>query len=153
MKAIIGLGNPIRADDGIGIRLIKEIRKKDLPPDVEVFDSGNRVMRLLHLLNDLEIAVIVDAVHFGGNPGDFVFFSPEEVKSLNTSKNTHDTNILEVLELSKTLNKESKEIIIMGIEPKDTSFEEGISQELKDRLPEMIDELLKKIMVMGSDGK
>lgn len=154
MKAIIGLGNPIKGDDGIGIRLIKEIEGKDLPPDVKVFDAGTRGMRTLHLLNDSERAVIVDAVHFGGEPGDSVFFTPEEVKSLNRSESTHDINFLEVLKLSRALDEEPEELVIMGIEPKDTSFGKGVSSELEDRLPELVDDLFKKAMeVFGSNEK
>ncbi len=153
MKAIIGLGNPIKNDDGIGILLVSEIEQKRIPPDVEVFEAGTRGMRLLHLLNDLDKALIVDAVHFGGEPGESVFFTPAEVKSLNESRSTHDTNFLEVLELSKTLEEEPEEIVIMGVEPKDTSFGEGISSELENKLPELIDELFKKSIEMFGSGK
>ena len=150
MKAIIGLGNPIKSDDGIGIRIVREVEKKDLPPNVKVFDAGTGGMNIFHLLRDSERTLIIDAVRFGREPGDSVFFSPEEVKSLNKSKSTHDTNILEVLELSKTLNEEPKEIIIMGVEPKDTSFGEGLSPKLEGRLPELTDDLFEKVVeVLG----
>ncbi len=146
MKAIIGLGNPLKSDDGVGILLINEIQKKDIPSDVEVFDAGTGGMKILHLLNDVEKALIVDAIHFGGKPGDSVFFKPEEVESLNKSQSSHDANFLEVLELSKTLEEAPKEIIIMGIEPKDTSFGEEVSSEIENKIPNLTNDLFEKAM-------
>lgn len=148
MEAIIGLGNQLKGDDGIGILLVREIEKKELASNIEVFDAGIRGLRLLHLLKDLEKALIVDAVRFGGEPGDSVFFSPDEVESLNEFQSTHDMDFLEVLELSKTLEEEPDGIVIMGVEPKDTSFGESISPELKHRLPQLVEDLSKKAVEM-----
>lgn len=153
MKAIIGLGNPLKGDDGIGVRLVREIEKRNIPSDIKVFDAGTRGMKILHLLNDLEEAIIIDAVHFGGDPGDSVFFTPADVKSLTKSQSTHDTDFLEVLELSKTLDEGPEKIVIMGVEPKDTSFGGGISSELEDKLPELIDDLFKKVMEVFGPGE
>lgn len=143
MKGIIGIGNPLKGDDGIGIVLIKEIEEK-VPSNIQVYDVGSGIMKTLHILRDLDKAIIVDAVHFGGEPGDFRFFEPKEAKSLVESKSSHDVDLIEVMELSDQLGELPGETLIMGVEPKDVSFREELSPILKKKLPVLVDELYKK---------
>lgn len=57
---ILGLGNPLMADEGIGTELIVRLQKHDIPPDVELLDAGTGGMALLHHIADREKAVLVD---------------------------------------------------------------------------------------------
>lgn len=148
MNGIIGLGNPLKGDDGIGILLVKEIEEKSIPSNVRVFDAGTGGMKILHLLSDLEKVIIVDAIHFGGEPGESVFFEPDEVNSLSQSKSTHDTNFLDVLKISERLEEEPEEVVIMGIEPKDVSLNEGLSPELERKKPDLTEKLYERVKDM-----
>ncbi|MFP4050630.1 MAG: hydrogenase maturation protease [Thermoplasmata archaeon] len=142
---IIGLGNPLNGDDGIGIVLIHEIEKRDLFLNVFTFDAGTGGMKVLHLLKDFDKVIIIDAVYFNGEPGDFVFFEPDEVRSINIPKTTHDSNLFEVLELSENLGEIPAEVIIMGIQPKNSDIGEGLSDEVKNNIESMLNSLKKKI--------
>lgn len=144
MNGIIGVGNPFKGDDGIGLRLLEEIERKGLPEDVQTFDVGTNSLRVLHVLSDLDKAIILDAVHFGGSPGEYTFFRPAEVKSLKESRGSHNIDLLEILELSKRLNEEPEEIVLMGIEPGSTSLSNDFSPSLKSRIPELTDVLYQK---------
>lgn len=148
MNGIIGLGNPLKGDDGIGILLVKEIEEKSIPSNVRVFDAGTGGMKILHLLSDLEKVIIVDAIHFGGKPGESVFFEPDEVNSLSQSKSTHDTNFLDVLKISQRLEEEPEEVVIMGIEPKDVSLNESLSPELERKKPDLTEKLYERVKDM-----
>lgn len=145
MIGVIGLGNPLNKDDGIGILLIQKLQEKDLPPEVNLFDAGTSGTKILHILKDLERAILVDAVHLGKNPGEFLFFRPHEVKSLRKSKGTHDTDIMEVLKISDRLEEKPAEILIMGIQPADTSIGEELSPDLEKKLPELVENLYEEI--------
>ena len=145
-KAVIGLGNPLRGDDGIGIHILHELEKRDIPSDFALIDGGTGGLKLLHLLNDLEEAIIIDAVYFGGDPGDFVFFQPGQVKQTQKYKGTHDANWHEILQLAEQLAEKSLKLVIMGIQPKETAVGENISIELKDNLDVIIGAILKKMM-------
>lgn len=145
MKGIIGLGNPLKADDGIGVRLIQELKEKNLPSNVSVHDAGTGGMKVLHVLKDFEKVIIVDAVRFGGEAGDFLFFTPDEVRSLNESKSAHDSNIFKVLELSEKLEELPEKLIFMGIEPKNTGREDNLSSELEAKVPKFTEILYEKI--------
>lgn len=144
-KGIIGIGNLLRGDDGVSIKIVEKLREEKLPSDVEIFDAGTNEMKILHILKNLEKVIIVDAVIMGEKPGTFVFFEPEEVKSLNISRNPHNYNLLEILKISDELDEKPKKIFIMGIQPKKTSMKMGLSNELEEKIPELIGELTTKI--------
>lgn len=144
-KGVICLGNPLRGDDGISKVLIRELKEEGLPSGVEIFDVGTGGINALHVLERLDKVIIVDAVSFGGSPGDHVFFEPGEVSSLLAPKNSHESDLLKVLELSKSLDEMPEKVLIMGVQPKDTSMGEGLSPKLEEKVPELLDELRKSV--------
>lgn len=145
MKGIIGIGNTLKGDDGIGVILARKMEERDLPSNIKVFDAGTGGMKILHQLKNLEKAIIVDAVHFGGKLGEHVFFSPSEVRSLKESGGTHQTNLFEILELSERVGEAPENILIYGIQPKNNDMDSDLSPELKNKIPELEEELYKKI--------
>jgi len=70
--AVIGIGNPLMRDDGAGLSVIDLLSRE--PKNVAIVDAGTGGMMLLHILPDLDVAVIVDAVDFGGKPGEIRTF-------------------------------------------------------------------------------
>ena len=80
-KAIIGIGNPLRCDDGIGIFLIEKLRenKECVPSDIDIIDGATAGMNLLHILSRYKKIIIVDAVDFKGRSGECRFFNSDEV--------------------------------------------------------------------------
>jgi len=142
---VIGIGRPIRGDDGIGVVLIDRLQNKELPEDVNLLDAGTSGMNLLHHLKDFDRVIIIDAIRHGGDPGDWLFFSPEEVNSSIKMRSTHDSNLLETLELSEMLGEKPDKVVIMGIIPADMSIGEELSPSLNRKLPEIENVLLDKI--------
>ncbi len=145
MKGVIGVGNTFKKDDGIGVKLVRKLRGRETSSETRIFDVGLDVIKVLHILKDLDKAIIVDAVRYGGEPGDFVFFSPEEVNSLKGMGSSHESDLLDILELSRELGESPEEVVIMGIEPEDDSHGEEITPTLKERFPELLDKLFEKL--------
>ncbi len=145
-KGVVALGNPFRGDDGISTVLARELDNEDLPSNIEIFDAGIGGIKVLHILEKLDKVILVDAVFFGGEPGEYVFFESDEIESLKASGESHDFNIFEVLELSKELHEGPDEVLVMGIQPKDVSMHEELSEELKEKVPVLLAELRKKII-------
>ena len=145
MKGVIGVGNPFKGDDGIGVKLIEETRESFASEGVQIFEVGSDTFEILHILKDLEAAIIVDAVRFGGEPGDYRFFTSDDVESLKGSETAHATNIIEVLNLSDKLDESPERVLIMGVQPKDTNLGEEFSPPVKKRIPELVEILQEKI--------
>ena len=147
---IIGIGNPLRKDDGVGIILLEKLveNKKRLPKNIEFLDGGTSGMGLLHHLARFDIVFLIDAVDFNGTPGELKLFKPEDVASrkYSLSISTHELDFLKIVELSKEL-KEAPEIFIFGVQPKDTSFGKDLSDELQQNISSIFDGLISELKV------
>jgi hydrogenase maturation protease len=72
---VIGLGNPLRGDDGVGPRLVEELNHRGLPGEVTALDGGAGGLDLLQVLEGWQRVVVVDAADVGREPGQFVRFT------------------------------------------------------------------------------
>ena len=143
---VLGVGNTLKGDDGIGVVLMNRLKKSELSEDVEFYEVGTSGMNILHHLKDLDTAVIIDAVRSKGEPGDSVFFSPDDVDNDLDVRSTHDANLLEAIELSETMGERPDRVVIMGVIPKNMEINEDLSPALQDRLPELEGELREKVL-------
>lgn len=143
---VLGVGNTLKGDDGIGVVLVNELKEGEFPPEVEFHEVGTSGMNILHYLEGLDQAVIVDALRSGGDPGDSIFFRPEEVDSDITVRSSHDANLLEAIELSKTIGERPEKIVIMGVIPEDMSIRDGLSPSLQGKLPDLVEKLRDKVL-------
>ena len=148
-KVIVGIGNPLRCDDGIGIILIEYLRKNSehIPSDIDIVDGGTGGMKLLHTLEKYEKILIVDAVDFQEKPGVTKFFNIDYVKSNKKDKSLsiHEDDFFKIVNLLKKLDDKSRDIFVFGIQPKDTSFKEKLSKILNDKKEEIYKKLENEI--------
>lgn len=149
---VIGLGNPLRCDDGIGIVLLELVRKnrKDFSKRIEFVDGGTGGMNLLHFLAQYGTALIIDAVLFDGRPGEIRFFDKKEIlrKSLQVKLSTHEADFFQILRLSKELKELPSQLFFFGIQPKNISHGTKLSPELTYALPRIYEELVMKIKAL-----
>jgi hydrogenase maturation protease len=146
---IIGLGNPLRRDDGVGLLLLQHVQKqkKNLPKNIEYIDGGISGMNLLHLLAQFDTVLLIDAVDFKGKPGDVRVFSLKDIRSLKKPVNisTHDSNFLNILRLSKELKELPETLVIFGVQPRDVSHGMGLSKEIEMILDDLCLKVQKEI--------
>ena len=144
---VIGLGNPLRRDDGIGIVLLEKLveQKYNLPHGIQYIDGGTGGMNILYLLAQFDIVFIIDAAFFNAVPGYGKLFTIQQIKNnkISFSDSTHEFDILKVINLSKNLDELPEYIFFFGVQPKDTSIGTDLSKELQQN----IEKLLKKLIV------
>lgn len=145
---VFGIGNTLMGDDGVGMVLLKRLENKTFPEEVELLHHGVRGLGIVHKFTEFQTAVIIDAVEFGGKPGESRAFEPHQAKDMKVGKaeSLHQCNILEAIELSKALGGAPDTIKIYGIQPENTGFGEGLSQSLNARLEEMTDDVTTLIL-------
>ncbi len=146
--AIIGLGNPLRGDDGIGPRLVEQLRQRPLPPGVAVIDGGTGGLSLLFLLEEgWERVVIVDAADVGREAGDFARFTPEEVRLARAADpfSFHDAGLSEVLALAEALGHELPPIVVFGVQPGALDWREGLSEAVQRALPALVEAVMAEV--------
>ncbi|WP_135663825.1 hydrogenase maturation protease [Halorhabdus rudnickae] len=139
-RAVVALGNPYRRDDGVGPALLARLRDRDLP-SVDCLDLGDAGFDLVHVVMDYEGVVIVDAVDFGGDAGEIDVFDPADATEMVDRRGTHATDLFELFELGDGLAETETAIRVVGIQPAETGFGEGLSPAIAERAPAALDAL------------
>jgi len=133
---VIGLGNPLLGDDGIGIRLVNDLAAEYAGSAIEFADAGTSGMRVLHLIAGRKKAVIIDGALMHADPGTIRRFTPGDLitRNLLAHLTNHEGNLLEILDLSRRLGELPEQIVIFGIEPASISPGEALSPILEEQL-------------------
>ncbi len=138
------MGNLIYRDEGVGVHVIEEMKKMELPHHVELLDIGTSTMDLIAYLDGVKKLIVIDAMRAGGIPGTLYRCSPEDLLPKEEGPvSLHEIGLLETLAMAKKKGLEIDTVVI-GVEPK--VFEWGIelSEEVKKKVPAVIEAVLKE---------
>lgn len=146
---VIGMGNPLMSDEGIGIRVLEQLRTRALPDDVEVMDLGTYGMAVLHAIAGRRRAIFIDCACMGEAPGTLRRFTPDEVSStkLQTRLSLHEGDLLHTLSLSRSLGECPDDVVILGIEPEGMEPGDALSPVLARNLQAYTDVLVAEVEV------
>jgi hydrogenase maturation protease len=142
---VIGVGNLLLRDEGIGIHAVKALQEIDLPPDVKLIDGGTSP-DLIAYTRAGDKLIIIDAARASGKPGAIYRFRPEDLagpKGVLTS--AHEMGVVENLNLMTATGNEPRETVIIGIEPGEIDWGTELSNILQKRLPEVVKVALREI--------
>ena len=143
---VIGIGNLLLMDEGIGVHTINELEKHDLPESIEIYDGGTGGFKLIDLMHGAARVIFIDAVETGKAPGSVTIFSAEEVHSLYNKKkySLHDTDLMEIIKMTELLD-DPPIIEIVGIQPKTINYGTTLSKELAGSMSNIVNSVLKRI--------
>jgi hydrogenase maturation protease len=145
---VLGLGNVLLQDDGVGSRLVSELAKRqDRWTSVELADGGTLGMALLGMLDGRRALVLLDAVRTGAKPGTARELTPEEVQRSRppAGLSPHEGSALEILRAAALLGDLPEKVIIVGVEPFAVETGYGLSAEVEAGLPAALDLVIEVI--------
>lgn len=142
--AVLGLGNPLMADEGVGIEVIRRLlRRGDEFPDVDFIDAGTAGFGLLHMLSGRRRAMMIDCCLMGSPPGTIAMFTPDDVNSVKKLSHfsVHEADILQVIDLARRIGDCPEDIVIFGIEPLSVELRTSLSTVLAERLDDYVERI------------
>jgi hydrogenase maturation protease len=140
---IIGVGNYLQADEGVGIHAINELSKEKLDARVKLVDGGTAGIDLLFWLEGAGFVIIIDCLEAKAEPGTIFRLTAEEmILSLKEAPkrkgfSLHDIDLKDVLLVAKRLNM-LPPTIIFGIQPREITVSHHLSGPVKRALPKLI---------------
>jgi len=145
MKCVIlGVGNLLLKDEGIGVHVVQALKGMLLPDGVEVVDGGTSP-DLPYLVEGADKLIVVDAVQAGGEPGSIYRLTPEDVAARpDALLSAHQMDLLASLRTLR-LDGGPKEVVIIGVEPEEIGWGLEPSPKLQERLLEIIKATLREI--------
>lgn len=148
---ILGVGNILYTDEGVGVKIVEELQKKfSFSENVTLMDGGTLGTRLMGPIMESDILIVVDAVLGGDEPGSVYRLVGEDLrKSLAFRDSMHQTDLLDTLVLCELCGKRP-DCVVVGIEPFDyQTLCENVSDGVKEKMPFMMDKVLEELSSAG----
>jgi hydrogenase maturation protease len=144
---ILGIGNILLKDEGIGVHVVNRLKEMNLPENVEVLDGGTAGLELVDFIENREKLIVIDAVKAGDKPGTIYRLTESNLKiKPKAIMSFHEIDFLDALYLSEVMKtNKPKETVVIGIEPKDMSDGLELSPEIEERIPKIIDVVMKEL--------
>ena len=142
---VLGLGNLLLGDEGVGVYVVQRLSELKLPAGVEPIDGGTAGIDLLPIFREAVRVIVVDAAHGSGPPGSIYRFGPEEIgKTALEHLSLHQLSLREVLQAAELLGIKP-EITIIGVEPAQVALGLELSPSVEEALPQVIEVVLKEL--------
>lgn len=140
---VLGIGNPLLGDDGFGVEVVRRLRQAgSLPPAAELLDGGTAGLALLPHLEGRSQILVVDAVDFGGRPGEIVRLPAAAVPACADMKlSEHQVTFREVLGLMELLEVKPQEMLFIGVQPRSNRWGDALSPDVEAAIPAVLDEI------------
>jgi hydrogenase maturation protease len=145
---ILGMGNSLLSDDGVGICVAAELKNRVDRPEITVMETGVAGLSLLDLLVGYDKAIIVDAIQtVGGKAGQIYRLDPKAFDTALHTASSHGIDFTTALEFGKKLGLPiPQEIVILAIEASDVStFNEECTPEVKQAVPACVEMVLREL--------
>jgi hydrogenase maturation protease len=158
---ILGIGNPLMADDGAGVQVIELLRQESLPAGVRVQDGGTAGVGLVPEMEGHERLILVDCATMGDQndqdsrrlpvpAGEWRRFTLEETRLLaqeGSALSLHNANLQDALRLAEALGVLPPETIIYGIQPETVEWDQPMSVSVSAALPAVAQAILNELNV------
>ncbi len=137
---ILGLGNLIRSDDGVGIHAVHRLLKDHrIPEDVEVLDGGTLGLQLLPAIEEATHILAIDAIRAGATPGTVLRFDISDIAPLPGTPSVHQIGFADLLAALRLLEKFPEQMILLGVQPEETGWGDQLSATVAAALPALIE--------------
>ncbi len=148
--SVVGVGNLLMRDDGVGVHVIRYLEEQGVPEGVELIDGGTHSYDLLDIFAEADIIIAVDAIQAGAEPGT-LYRAPLDEMGFETNDRAaslHDLNFVEAVQMLRLMGHDPQ-FIVFGIQPKEMYLDLELSPEVAAKVPrvaELIQEEIQRII-------
>jgi hydrogenase maturation protease len=148
---VLGVGNTLLSDEGIGVRVIEKLQLDYLlPPEAVVIDGGTTGMEMLEDLSNADHIIIIDAVRGGRAPASIIRLADEQVPVFfKTKLSPHQIGLSDVLATLAFIGEQPGGVTVIGVEPVSLETGMALSPQVEARLPELMDLVVTELRELG----
>jgi len=137
---VIGLGNPLMGDDGLGVYAAQRLQEEwILPPEVQVVDGGTWGMNLLPIIDEAEELLLIDAINQDMPPGTQIVLEREEIpRTLALKVSPHQIDLSEVIALAELRGTLPQRMTALGLQPERVEFGAPLSESVERHIDHLV---------------
>jgi len=140
---VLGLGNLVHADDGIGVHAIQELRADArVPFDVTLLDGGTHGLGLLHHLSGVERLLVIDAIDAGEPPGTVIRFEGKALRGLPGKASVHQLGFADLMVALQLLGEAPPELVVLGVQPESTAWGAELTAPVEKALTPLLEQVI-----------
>ena len=145
MLKVVALGNILRADDGIGIAVLDELKKENLD-DLQLLDIGADAFSLLEHFLEPDPIIIIDCARMNKQPGEVMKFRIDQanLSQADDMVSLHGFSLAETYQMAQKIGAVA-ECHVIGVEPKVIEFNKTISPVVRNSIPVVINMVKEEI--------
>lgn len=145
MITILGIGNIILRDEGLGVRAVEFLQQQfDFPEEIQLLDGGTLGIELTYFLDSTEKLLIIDSIDGAKNPGTLFRLEGDSIRKHFSEKiSAHEIGIQDVLTSMEITGRKIPETIVIGAQPFDLEAGLELSRGMKKLFPWIILESIK----------
>ena len=143
---VLGLGNLLKSDDGIGIHAIQCLQQDArTPSSIRLVDGGTLGLELLQYAWNCSHLLVIDAVDMDASPGTMVSLNSEDFGRLTGGATAHDLGFADLLAAMKLVGAEPPIVKLIGVQPETLKLGTELSQPVAEVLPYLLDEAISQV--------
>jgi hydrogenase maturation protease len=148
---ILGLGNVLCGDDGLGVAALARLdRSYELPPGVEMLDGGTLGLALLHYASRPDALIMVDAIRADAPPGSPVRLIGDEVApAIESRLSVHQVGVADLLDGLRWTGSSPRRIVLIGLVPETLELGLERSPAVTRALPRLVDAIVREAASLG----
>ncbi len=138
---IVGIGNIMFSDDGLGVYAAKYIEENFIkPPNVDIVDGGTLGFSLMTYFQEYDYVCILSTTSEGNHAGDLFHFSVEELlQHGNCRQSANEVEVVQMLEICSILDEDMAEVDIVAMKPDDIMpVASQLTERVKKHFPDFI---------------
>lgn len=151
MILVLGIGNLVMSDDGIGVMVVQLVGKRyRFPGHVTILDGGTLGLDLLPRIEEAQRLLIVDAVQTGAAPGTLVRLTGEQIPlALESRLSPHQIGLRDLLNVSSLLGHAPVETVLWGVQPESIEMALGLTPPVQEQLEPLAGMVLLELAAWG----
>ena len=148
---VLGIGNVLLTDEGIGVRALKELERKfTFPVNVELLDGGTAGIELLRHICNRDCLIIIDAMKCDQQPGTVVRVEGRDVPAaFRTRISPHQLGLSDLLAAALLTNELPQNLVLFGIEPESIDIGLDLSDTVEASVDKLVDALADELRANG----
>ncbi len=131
---VMGIGNMLLTDDGVGVFAAQELLKEDLGENVTVIEAGTFTQDIFYMFEGYDAVLVLDIVHANGEPGSIYTLTESDLVDNEKQRlSIHDIDLIDSLNMAELLHGHRPKIHVLGMEPYDfNSWNIGLSPKVQE---------------------
>ncbi|GFM38368.1 NiFeSe hydrogenase maturation protease [Desulfovibrio psychrotolerans] len=150
---VLGIGNSLLTDDGVGVFAAEALQKETWPPEVTIMEGGTFTQDIFYLFEGYDRLLVLDVIHGGHEPGTLYTLTENDLVSNESQRiSIHDIDMLDSLKMCELKNGSRPRMEILGMEPQDiTTWNIGLSVPCQERFDTFLELARKEIARIVSE--